>query len=122
MTKATHTQAKSLSIINRRSVLTATITAATATAAAPARAGAPVFAPSDLGRQMLALAYEARAAKWPEDNDEFDRAHEAFNKRYEELGEKILEQPISSSSIVDRAIMRRFARLDDLVPNGFEVD
>jgi hypothetical protein len=57
---------------------------------------------------MLALTYEKRAAKWPDDDDEADRQHKNFRRRYEKLARQILDRPITLSSIVDRALMMRF--------------
>ena len=81
--------------LSRRTVLAFALTPAIS-----AKAAQPAFAPSELGRQMLALIREGRAGheiNW-----------EQYQRRYEELAYQILAQPISPSSVVDRALMMHY--------------
>lgn len=113
MTNATNTLAKSQSVINRRSMLTrgAAVAALTATGGvSSAKAAKPVFAPTELGRELLrrfpeyVLAWTLDGAHDSKDRD-INAAYETASARAREVWGAIAERPITSlSHLVDLAI------------------
>jgi hypothetical protein len=92
-------------MIDRRAVLAGAVFTATA---GTAKAGAPVFGPSALGREMIALTRAYRAC------DVESEAPEEFTARFERLAAKIFAEPLSASNLVDRALASRFSAQDTL--------
>jgi hypothetical protein len=105
MTTAHHNISSTVSQINRRALLAGASTVAAATAGT-AKAAAPVFAPSALGREMIALKREWRAS------DAESEAFEQLVERFEQLAAKIFAEPLSPANLVDRALAEQFAALN----------